>query len=514
MFKSVLTVSFYTLISRILGFIRDIFIASYLGSTFIADAFFVAFRIPNYFRRVFAEGAFSAAFIPVFSGLVNKPKNNKEAQVFVEQTMSLIFIIIILISIIFHFLMPYVIMILAPGFIDNIETYNLAVDFGKIIFPYLLFISLVAQFSSITNTYNRFALGAFSPALLNISFICSLLFFTPYVTTAGHAMSYGVLIGGLAQFILMYYAIYKLQIKPFLVFPKIDNNIRKFFKLFVPGVLGAGAIQLNIITGTIIASFLPTGAISHLYYADRINQLPLAIFGIALGVALLPTLSNYIKNDVSADKINNLQNRSIEFSLLISFPCVIGLYILSEPIISILFERGAFTSIDTYYSSKVLSVFVLGLPAYILIKVFNPSFFAREDTKTPFYVTMVCVGLNIIISLLLISKYREIGIAIATSISAWINVLILYFILSKRGHLILDKKLRINFYKIIISSTIMGIATLIFYNLFFDQSLLNNSLINVIMLLLAIVFSIIIFASLVFMLKIYTLEELKKQFIK
>ena len=174
--------------------------------------------------------------------------------------------------------MPYVIAILAPGFVKNRETYELAIHFGKIVFPYLLFIALVAQFSSITNTYNRFAFGAFAPALLNISFIGSLIFFTPYVASPGHALSYGVLIGGVMQFLLMYYAIYKLQITPILVLPKIDDNVKKFFRLLLPGMLGAGAIQLNVIVGTIIASFLPTGAISHLYYADRINQLPLSPF--------------------------------------------------------------------------------------------------------------------------------------------------------------------------------------------------------------------------------------------
>ena len=207
MFKSVFTVGFYTTISRILGFIRDIFIASYLGSTIIADAFFVAFRIPNYFRRVFAEGAFSAAFIPVFSGLVHKKNNKDSATAFVNHTMSLLFFSLVGITVIFYFIMPLVITILAPGFANNDEIFNLTVHFGRIVFPYLLFIALVAQFSSITNTFNRFAFGAFAPALLNISFIGSLIFFTPFVITPGHALSYGVLLGGLAQVILMYYAI-------------------------------------------------------------------------------------------------------------------------------------------------------------------------------------------------------------------------------------------------------------------------------------------------------------------
>ena len=510
MFKSVFTVGFYTLISRIFGYIRDIFIASYIGSSVVADAFFVAFRIPNFFRRIFAEGAFSAAFIPILSGLVIKPKNKNEAMIFIEQSMSFLFFSLSIMSLLFYFTMPYIIAILAPGFINNSEVYELTVHFGKIVFPYLLFIALVSQFSAITNTFNRFAFGAFAPSLLNISFIASLLFFTPYVSTPGHALSYGVLVGGILQFIIMYYAIYRIKITPFLVLPKINNNIRKFFRLFFPGILGAGAIQLNILVGTIIASFLPTGAISHLYYADRISQLPLAVIGIALGIVLLPTLSNYIKKEEDVKKVYNIQNRSIEFSLMISLPAMIGLFLLAEPIIKILFERGSFTSIDTYYSSKALALFAIGLPGYILIKVLNPNFFAREDTKTPFYITLVCVFINIIFSLIFIKYFREAGIALATALAAWINAIILYFILKNRGHINLDTKLKNNIIKIIFATVIIFIFILITRNVFVIKSLDNIFIIQVIILLLNIMFAIIIFASLIFMLKIYKIDEIRE----
>ena len=510
MFKSVFTVSFYTLISRILGFIRDIFIASYLGSTLVADAFFVAFRIPNYFRRVFAEGAFSAAFIPVYSGLVHQKEKNKDALSFINQTMSILIFSILLIAIIFHFIMPQVILVLAPGFVGDEETFNLAVHFGRIIFPYLLFVALVAQFTSITNTYNKFAFGAFAPALLNIAFIGSLIFLTPFVITPAHALSYGVLLGGVVQVGMMYFAIYKIQITPTLVLPKINNNIIKFFKLFFPGVLGGAAIQLNIIVGTIIASFLPTGSISHLYYADRITQLPLGMFGIALGIALLPTLSKLIKENADIKKIISIQNRSIEFALLISIPSAIGLYMLAEPIIKILFERGAFVSADTFFTSRALSLFALGLPAYILIKVLNPSFYSREDTKTPFYITLFCVLINIIISLILIGSYRELGIALATAIASWFNVILLYIILSKRGYMSIDKQIKINFLKIIISSFIMFIVVLLLKNLFFLQITTTNYILSILLLLITILIAIIIFGIMIFMLKIYTIEEIQK----
>ena len=261
LFRSFFTVSFYTFLSRVLGFIRDILIARYLGSTVIADAFFVAFRIPNFFRRVLAEGAYSAALIPVFSGVVLNPKDEREASDFVENTTSMLLFATVVLTIIFFFGMPYIIQVLAPGFTDNKEAYELAVHFGKIIFPYIIFISLAAHFASINNVHERFAAGAFAPAILNISFILSLFFLTPFVTTAGHALSYGVLIGGVLQFLYLYRTVLNFY-QPRIRIPVLNEKLKKFFKLFLPGVVGSGVIQLNIVIGTIIASFLPIGAIS------------------------------------------------------------------------------------------------------------------------------------------------------------------------------------------------------------------------------------------------------------
>ena len=305
LFRSFFTVSFYTFLSRILGFIRDILIARFLGSTVTSDAFFVACRIPNFFRRVLAEGAYSAALIPVFSGIVIDSKDDHEAADFVENTMSLLLFVTVCLTIIFFFGMPYIIQILAPGFSVNSEAFDLAVYFGKIIFPYLIFISLAAHFTSILNVHEKFAAGAFVPAILNISFILSLFILTPHLSSAGHALAYGVLIGGILQFVFMYRAVLEFY-KPRLRLPKINNKIKKFFTLFFPGVIGSGVIQLNIIIGTIIASFLPVGAISHIYYADRLNQLPLAVFGIALGIVLLPRLSKSIKQNNQTDSSHKI----------------------------------------------------------------------------------------------------------------------------------------------------------------------------------------------------------------
>ncbi len=508
LFRSFFTVSFYTFLSRVLGFIRDILIARYLGSTVMADAFFVAFRIPNFFRRVLAEGAYSAALIPVFSGVVLNPKDDREASDFVENTTSMLLFATVVLTILFFFGMPYIIQVLAPGFTDNKEAYELAVHFGKIIFPYLIFISLAAHFASINNVHERFAAGAFAPAILNISFILSLFILTPLLPSAGHALSYGVLIGGVLQFLYLYRSVLKFY-RPRLRIPVLNEKLKKFFKLFLPGIVGSGVIQLNIVIGTIIASFLPVGAISHIYYADRLNQLPLAIFGIALGIVLLPSLSKAIKSS-NQETIHNIQNRSIEFSLLISLPSAIGLFILAEPIIYILFERGAFLQEDTFYTARVLGYFALGLPAYIIIKVLVSCFFAREDTKTPLYISIVSVISNIVLSLLLIQSMREMGIALATAISAWINALLLYVMLSLKNNIKFDSVLISNSIKILISSIVLVLGIYGLKVIIFEDFVSNSILINSLFLLLTIFLTIIIYLGLVIMLKVLTINQLRQ----
>ena len=507
LFRSFFTVSFYTVLSRMLGFIRDIFIAKYLGSTVTADAFFVAFRLPNFFRRVLAEGAYSAALIPVFSGVVIDSKNDHEAADFVENTMSFLLFVTVSLTFIFYFGMPYIIQLLAPGFSTNKEAFDLAVHFGKIIFPYLIFISLVAHFTSIINVHGKFAAGAFVPAILNISFILSLFVLTPQLPSAGHALSYGVLIGGLFQFIFMYRALLTFY-RPRIRLPRLNERMKKFFRLFMPGIIGSGVIQLNIIVGTIIASFLPIGAISHIYYADRLNQLPLAVFGIAMGVVLLPALSKAIKENNQLD-IAMTQNRSLEFCLLISLPSAVGLFVLSTPIIHIMFERGAFLATDTFYTAKVLSIFALGLPAYILIKVLVVCFFAREDTRTPLYISVICVLINIAVSLALIGSLREMGIAVATMVSAWINAFLLYIVLRTRNNILLDTKTIQNSIKIIIATILMLTACYFLNAMVFANLAFTNILINLGLLFLIIILCKIIYIGTIFMLKVLTIDELK-----
>ena len=320
-------------------------------------------------------------------------------------------------------------------------------------------------------------------------------------------MSIGVLIGGVAQFLFLYRSIFQFY-KPKIKIPELNDKIRKFFKLFFPGVIGSGVIQLNIIIGTVIASFLPVGAISHLYYADRLNQLPLAIFGIALGVVLLPSLSKSIKsNDNEITK--KLQNNSLEFALLISIPSAIGLYILALPIVHILFERGAFTQEDTIFTSQVLSYFALGLPAYVLIKVLIVCFFAREDTKTPLYVSIVSVLVNIILSLLLISTMREMGIALATAISAWVNAILLLIILMKKKLLNLDRQFISNLFKLI--GCLLGLVLITRYlnSFFFAELYLVEIMKNIIYLVLTIIITAAFYVVFILILKIVTIADIK-----
>jgi len=296
--------------------------------------------------------------------------------------------------------------------------------------------------------------------------------------------------------------------KPKIKLPELNNKIRKFFILFFPGVIGSGVIQLNIIVGTVIASFLPIGAISHLYYADRLNQLPLAIFGIALGVVLLPSLSKSIKSN-NNEITTKLQNKSLEFALLISIPSAIGLYILALPIVHILFERGAFMQEDAFFTSKVLSYFALGLPAYVLIKVLVVCFFAREDTKTPLYVSIVSVIINIILSLLLISTMREMGIALATAISAWVNAILLFLILIGKKLLNLDRQFINNIFKLFVCLVGLVLVTRYLNSFFFTELYLLEIMKNIIYLVLTIMITAAFYVVLILILKIVTIADIK-----
>ena len=475
--KPFLTISGLTFISKILGFFRDILIAAFVGASFIADVFFVAFKLPNFFRRLFAEGAFSAAFIPIFSSILKKNGRSKALQ-FGSEVLSLLFFILFLVIIIFEFLMPLVVYFLAPGFAQDPEKLNLLIELSRITFPYLFFISLVSLYTGVLNSFNKFAIGAASPILLNLTFIIFIFCFREIFETKGHMLSWAVFFAGLFQLVFLIFGIFRNNLEIFFVKPKFSKYIKKLFKLIIPGAIGAGVIQINLLVDVILASFLNTGSISYLYYAERINQLPIALIGVALGTALLPTLSKQISQNEKSKALYT-QNRAIEFCLLLAIPASVAIFIIAEPIIGSFFERGEFSAIDKLLSAKALQAFAVGVPAYVLVKILTPIFFARQNTVTPVKVAIFCVFINFLFNIILMQFYQHVGIAIATAISSWVNCILLFYILLESNEIVFDKMLKVNLKKILIINIIFAI--LVFYfkdfiNIFSNYKFLNLSI--------------------------------------
>ena len=444
--------SFYTLLSRILGYLRDILIATFLGASIFADAFFVAFRLPNTFRRLFAEGTFNAAFIPSYTNAKINGKNNGKK--FADEIFNLLILILFLIIILVEIFTPYLVYLIAPGFLENSEKFNIAVELTRITFPFLFFVSLSSFFSGILNSNNRFAAAAAAPIILNIVLIISLLI--SYFASLNFAkqLSYSVTLSGIIQlFFLIYFT--KKYYKPSFEFKlKISGKVKLFFKKLLPSILSSGVTQINIFVGTIIASF-QTSAVSYLYYADRIYQINLALAGIAVGTVSLPVLSKAFKQK-KISKISNIQNRSIELSLLLSIPASLGLIIASEQIVSALFGYGSFTLKNVEMTALALKYFGYGVPAFALIKILSNFFFARNNTTTPFYISIFVVLLNVILSISFFNKLGFIIIPIATSVSTWIGVIIYTYLLSNKNFLLLKNYLFSSIIKIILSTILMS----------------------------------------------------------
>ena len=449
--------SFFTIISRILGYLRDILIAIFLGASIFADAFFVAFRLPNTFRRLFAEGTFNAAFIPSYTSF--KLNSKQTGKTFADDVLSLLVIILLVIVTLAEVFTPLLVYIIAPGFIDDNTKFSLAVEFTRITFPFLLFVSLSSFFSGILNSNNKFAAAAAAPIILNIILIISILVAYFQDLNIAKQLSYGVTLAGIIQLLFLIYFTYKFY-KPTLKFNfKISSKVKFFFKRLLPSIFSSGVTQINILVGTIIASF-QSGAVSYLYYADRVYQINLAIAGIAVGTVSLPVLSKAFKSK-NFSKVSNIQNKSIQLSLLLSIPASTGLVIAADEIISGLFGYGSFTLEDVRLTSKALMFFGLGVVAFALVKVLSNFFFARNNTKTPFYISSLIVFLNVVISLSLFDQIGFIIIPIATSISTWVGVLIFLYCLQKRRYLLLQNKLFNTFFKIIISSLIMAFVLIV-----------------------------------------------------
>ena len=453
--RSFATVGGYTALSRVLGFVREILIAYFVGTGMVADAFFVAFRLPNLFRRVFAEGAFNAAFVPLFAGRL-EAGGETAAKAFAEQALAVLLTSLLALTAAAMAAMPWIIYLLAPGFATDSDKFQLTVELSQITFPYLLFIALAALLGGVLNSLYRFAAAAAAPVLLNVFFIAALAVVVPLTGAPGQVMAWTVAAAGVGQFLLLQTAAARAGMSLRLPRPRLTPGVRRLLRLMVPGLLSAGAMQVNLMVATIIASF-QAGAVSYLYFADRIYQLPLGLIGIGLGVVLLPDLTRKIRGRDDAAASRSL-NRGLELAVLLTLPAALALVVIPLPIVVVLFERGAFDRTAVDATAAALAAFGLGLPSFVLVKVLQPGFFAREDTKTPFKVTVISVIANIALGLALFWPLKHIGLALATSLAMWLNTAMLALGLRRRGFFALDQRCRARLPRIALANLLMAVG--------------------------------------------------------
>ncbi len=455
-----MTVSGFTLLSRILGLVRDMVVSHYLGANARSDAWNSAFQFPNLFRRVFGEGAFNAAFIPLYSDKLEK--GEKHAFEYGNRVIVLLAIILaIIFAISFLFIHP-IMWLFNLGY--SADTLEMTVSLARVTTGYLFFICLLAAFSGILNSHKRFAAPAISYAFLNIVFLIGMFCALPFVggrDEAGTVLAWSLLLAGVIQFLIVFIAALKMGLKVKWVRPRIDTDMKRLGVLMVPGLIAAGVQQLNLLVGGTVASF-QEGAKTLMYNADRINQFPLGLIGIAFGVVLLPDISRNVKaNKIQAAK-DSLQT-GMSMAMLLALPAMVGIAILAEPIIDIMFRSGEFTRTDSVLASQALVALAIGCPAYIMARVVQSGFFAREDTKTPMRFTLISAVSNMILclvayTLLKSTQSLHIGCAVATTIAGWLNVLLLIVSLNRKGFLSLTSEFWIKLFKMLIASIVMGIV--------------------------------------------------------
>lgn len=459
MFRAIATVGGWTMASRVLGFCRDILIAAYLGAGPVADAFFVALKLPNLFRRLFGEGAFNAAFVPAFAQALTR-QGAAVARQLAERLATLMALWLTLLAGLGMVFMPQVLAVLAPGFSGRGEgQMQLAVELTRIVFPYLIFICLTALVSGVLNSMGRFTAAAAAPVFFNILSMAALFALSPFTATPAHALAWGVMVSGVAQLGLVWWAAARAGMVLLPSLPRLSAAETSVLRKMVPGMLGAGVTQLNLAVDVIIASLLPVGAVSLLYYADRVAQLPLGVIGIAISTALLPTLAAQLSAG-RALSAHRSMNRGLEITLALCLPAALALIVLAQPIMAVLFQRGAFTAEDARGAAWVLLVYAAGLPAFVLVKAFAPGFFARGDTRTPVIVGLLCVALNLALNLLFLwtGWLGAPGIALATVVSAWANAAAMAWLLARRGLWVADRRLRRGVPRQILAATAMGVV--------------------------------------------------------
>jgi len=458
MIERILTVGGFTLLSRISGFIRDIILAAVLGAGPVADAFFVALRLPNHFRAIFAEGAFNAAFVPAYARIREQGGAARAGQ-FADRIFTLLLasqIVLLAVALVFT---PAVIGVLAPGFSRDPGRYALAVELTRITFPYLLLITLVTLYGGILNALQRFAAAAAAPILLNLSLILALAL-AAFFPTAGHAAAWGVLLAGILEFLLVAGDAGLAGVLTKFRWPELDADVRQFFRALGPATLGSAGVQLALFADTIIASFLPAGALSALYYADRLNQLPIGVIGIAAGTVILPEMSRRIAGG-DHHGAAQAQNRAIEFTLLLSIPCVIAFFVIPDLIMRALFMRGAFTAADADAAGRTLTAYAFGLLPFVLMRSAVATFFARGDTATPVKAALIAAAVNIAFKVLLMGSLAQVGLALATSIGAWINLVLVIWFATRAGHLSHDGRLRRSIMRLAVAGVVFAAVLLL-----------------------------------------------------
>ncbi len=451
--KAMVTVAGMTGLSRIVGFVRDVMTAAILGAGPLADAFFVALKLPNFFRHVTAEGAFAVSFVPIYSGHLQKDGEAAAAR-FAGQAFSIMFLILSLFSIVMIAAMPWVIGLIAPGFEPGSEQYETAVALTRITFPYLLFMSLCALLGGMLNAHEKFAPFAAAPIFFNLCQIMALLGAVAF-KTPGHALSWGIAIAGIVQLAWLWWFLRRYKISLPVIRPRLTPEIKKLFKLMAPGAVGAGIMHINLFIDLIIASFLATGAISALYYADRLFQLPLGIIGIAVGTALLPMLTRALAADRAAEA-HDLFNRSLEYCLVLTVPAAVALMVVPGELIGVLFERGAFTHADTLRAAPALACLALGLPAFVAVKILSTAYWSRLDTMTPVKIAVMMSVFNIIVAVIMVQFIDVAGIALATGLSGWAQCYLLWRGLQGQKETMFDSRLKTAVAKITFCAGLMG----------------------------------------------------------
>jgi putative peptidoglycan lipid II flippase len=461
--RASLVVGGNTLISRVLGYGRDILIARALGTAGVVEGFVVAFRLPNLFRRLVAEGAFAAAFVPFYARVL-ETRGAEAARAFAERALALMIAALVAFTVAAEIFMPAIVGVLAPGFRDQPALFDATVLFARLTMPYLLCMAVVALMSGALNAHYKFAAAAAAPTLLNVVLIAGLLWAAPWFQTPAHMLSWGVGIAGVAQYLALGWACHRAGIRLRLPRPRLTPDMKRLLKLMVPGAIGAGVTQVNLLVGTIVASFIP-GAVAILYFADRLYQFPLGMIGIAIGTALLPELSRRLVGDPPGAL--HMQNRALEFALLLALPATGGLIALAEPLAVVMFQYGKFTAADARLTALALAAFSAGLPAYVLIRVLSPAFYARHDTRTPVRHAVLSMVVNVSLSVALVwppfglwPSAGLVGVAAATAVAAWLNVVTLSAALARRGHFPLDARLKARAPRLLLAALAMAAALL------------------------------------------------------